>query len=226
MTLAQLQTFVRNIIFEPSGDTGLVDDTQLTAFINAANERIWTDCVAKKSSVFMVRAAGLNLSATTGLPYIGTGGVDVTNGVFRLTQLEQLVGSTYFTMEPTESPQDRFIYEPSFPPLPVHSRLLRYYIEGDVIYPTPVPNVDVTVRAVYVPGLVDMSGSTDKPLQGKLTNFHRLVAYEAACLIFGKDESAPTLIIQARDEQRKLLARHLASMTAFHQRGIHHVPYV
>lgn len=194
-TLATLEGLMRSLIFEGTGDIGLVTPTQAQEFIQIAHRRLYADISEVSPSTFAIRSADKTVTANGNLDIGGTA-ID-TVGIHRVIMLEykdsqsnyrQLLPFIYQEKDQFEGPSWR---------LEGNAAIFRWTMIGFKIYLYPQNSQAITVRLTYVPVVADINdggGTPVKPFGGNFVGFHEIIAYGAAVMALEKDKHAGPLL--------------------------------
>jgi hypothetical protein len=193
---------VRNMILERVGEVGLANDLQIRSFVRRANRKVWERAILKNPIPWATRSAptaypgggSLSLDALTGADASTYGDLALSFGAAKLRKLLYVevnyLGGWFPIFEANSG--ERWLIEPGLPLSYAAPRIpANYYIEGQALWFSRVPDSDLEVRAVFVPSLPDPADA-EHMLLGRFPEHHDLVATEAARLCFARDERKGT----------------------------------
>lgn len=202
-TLASTEALMRSLIFEATGDTGLVSATQAQELIQLANRQLTGEIMDLSPSLYAKRSADKSI-ASTGLDFSGTSLDSV--GVYKLMMLEYKdSGGNYRQLSPIAYLEKDQVEGPAWQIAPEYTAF-RWTVLGEKIYLYPLPSGTATVRVTYLPVTSDIAdgGTPVPPLGGKLLQYQEIVGYLAAVMALEKDEKT-TPIFRRYDHMHKRL---------------------
>lgn len=179
-----LRSLVRSLCFEQDADEGLFTTQQLDDLINVAHRRLYNKIAVLTPQVFASQSADLTCGAS-GYAYGGT--TLHAQGVHQLVRVElKTTTGNYLPLENFQLPE---VGQVTGPLVDVNGQsFFGWYDLGQTIKLYPTPTGNQTIRATFIPGLADLSATTDYPFGGSFRQFHDVVAYLAAVLALEKDE--------------------------------------
>lgn len=203
-TLASLEALMRSLIFEATGDVGLVTAAQAQELIQLANRQLTGEVMDLSPTIFAQRSADKSITST-GLDYSGTALDSV--GVHKLMMVEYKdSGGNYRQLSPIAYVEKDLFEGPSWQIAPEYTAF-RWTVLGERILLYPLPSGTVTARVTYLPvtsDIVDGGGSPVAPFGGKFLQYQEIVGYLAACMALEKDEKT-TPIFRRYDSMHKRL---------------------
>lgn len=185
MDLAALRNLINELCFERAADVGLFPDSaSRDRFINIANRRLYNKVAEISPSTYSQRSADLSLTSS-GLD-LG-GGTLHAQGLHRLVGVERKDANAQYEFITPFVYQEKDMHEGTAWRVDGSAQIYRWTMLGTVLYFYPAPASTLTVRVTFVPGIADMTLTTDTPLGGQFPNHHEIVGYLAAVLALEKD---------------------------------------
>lgn len=207
MTLFDARAFVRNLIFERSGRTGLVTETELTGIVDLAHRLVWKDIAQRNPDLIKERVVLAYDPLKGGIPLSEIGLPPMP--VMRVTYVEVLEGDSFYPVWAVDTSEERVGYEPGR-----GSRLAsKWYVENGLVRFTPELPAAATFRVTWVPHLPKLTCQSDLIFNGieGLLAHEDMVVVKAACIAYNKDEKGLTpfdsLYVELRDQLQAQVAK-------------------
>ena len=187
MTRTQLRAFVRTVLQEPSAKKWT--DAVLDALLDDATEHLWSMLANNvEGAWYEEESTAQNIVSGTERYAWPTKGTTPARNMMRLTRVERVNVDTPYDLDDIPK-SDRHAYLNAGSA--VYSTF-RYYQEPPYIVLVPSPTVSETGALVYHGVFEHGNLQSDADSPRLPTRFHRLVAYYAAMMALGLDETAAT----------------------------------
>lgn len=222
-TLTQLRVALRTrLAFGDKTDSsnGSLDQTGATSLLNAAMRRIYAACWTQCPDIF-TKQTTLTYTANAESVALPSSSPDLRGRPIREVAALLTAGSS----DPSErrvlkaiTQPEMSIYDGLNDPMVYALGLADY-----TIWLRPVPTADATLYLKYIPGIADLSGSSDTPTFLP-SEFHDVIVDEAAVeyLESSGDVQLQATVLRARDRK---LQRALAAFDDMHTAsGFRHMP--
>lgn len=198
-----------------------LDDRQFNIVVNSMNRKYWRDAVMGIGSLLAKDSADLNTDGSGSFDFSGT--LLDPNGVHQILAVELKFLGRYIHMEYI-IPQDRYQYNLAFGQV---QALIpsAYTLIGEKVLLLPKIAGSVQLRITYIPGLADLSSSSDQLLGGFLKQFHENIPYEAAAILVPKKADDAKPIISLAQDLRTQWKTYLQSRQRQDGRTIRNVPW-